>query len=126
MQAVAPMYPPIAASAGASGTVIIEAAVGPRGNVTSVRLVDGLPLLGKAAEESARRWVFAPNVQTVTKHVRLTFTFRLMPADTAPQESVAVFVPPYHVEVRRVAPKVVDNPNIDPPVSRPRVRKRRR
>lgn len=128
VQAVAPVYPHIAAVAGASGTVIIEAQVDARGVVTSVRTVEGLKLLGKAAENSARRWVFAPtDEQTSVRVVRLTFTFKLMPDDAAPEELLPIFMPPYHVEVRRTAPKVVDNPNIDPPLSRqpPRPRKKR-
>jgi len=125
MQAVAPVYPPIAASAGASGTAIIEARVDSHGTVTSVRTVEGLKLLGRAAEDSARRWVFAPMDGPTS--VRLTFSFKLMPDGAAPEDLVPVFKPPYRVEVRRAKPKVVDNRNIDPPMSRqsPRPRKKK-
>jgi TonB family protein len=128
VQAVAPVYPPIAASAGASGKVVIEAQVDSRGIVTSVRTLEGLKLLGKAAEDSARRWVFAPTSEHASiRVVCLTFTFKLMPDDVAPDELLPIFMPPYHVEVRRTVPRVVDNPNIDPPINRqpPRPRKKR-
>ena len=129
LQAVAPEYPPLAASARASGTVIIEARVDARGSVASVHTVEGLRLLGAAAEDSARRWVFAPaNGQAGFRVARLTFTFRLMPDDAAPSDLAPIFRPLYQVEVRRATPKVVDNPDTDPPMSRrsSRSRKKRR
>lgn len=127
VRAVAPVYPHIAAVAGASGTVIVEAHVDARGVVMSVRTVQGLRLLGAAAENSARLWVFTPaSGQSGVRVVRLTFTFKLMPSDAAPEELSQVFMLPYHVEVRRAAPRVIDNPNIDPPISRSPSRPRKR
>lgn len=128
LRAVAPVYPPIAATAGASGTVVIEVQADPRGNVTSARAVEGLKILGRAAEDSARRWVFAPvDGKTDIRVARLTFTFKLMPDDADPSELVPIFMPPYQVEVRRATPRVADNPNVDPLIfnqpSRPRKRK---
>lgn len=110
------IYPNVAAAARASGSVVIEVKVDSSGKVISAHIVEGIPLLGVAAEKSARRWIFAPETKHMERAVRLTFTFKLMPEDAPAEELLPIFMPPYHVEVRRALPKVVDSPNIDPPL----------
>ena len=85
------------------------------GKVTSVRTVEGIRLLGAAAEKSARRWIFNPE-DIKTRTVRLTFTFKLVQDDAPADELLPIFLPPYQIEVRRALPKVVDSPNVDPPL----------
>lgn len=115
IQASSALYPDVAAAARASGNVVIEAKVDSRGTVTSVRTVEGIRLLGAAAEKSARRWIFTPE-DVKTRTVRLSFTFKLMPDDTPADELLPLFMPPCSIEVRRVLPKVIDSPNVDPPL----------
>lgn len=115
VRAYSAIYPTVAAAARASGSVIVEADVDSSGKVTSVRAVEGIRLLGAAAEKSARRWIFTPE-DAKTRTVRLTFTFKLMPDDAPADELLPIFMPPYQIEVRRALPKVIDSPNIDPPL----------
>lgn len=121
LQAVAPVYPVVAASARVSATVAVEVQIDPEGKVTSSRVVEGNKLLDKAAIIAARRWVFAASKDEVARTARLTFTFTLMPEDTHADELSPVFVLPFRIEVRRTIPKVIDSPNIDPPLGVHRV-----
>ncbi len=53
---VTPVYPPLAKSARISGTVRLEAVIGPDGSVEQLRAVSGHPLLTKAALDAVREW----------------------------------------------------------------------
>lgn len=113
VSAVAPVFPPVAVAANISGDVVIEVDVNAAGEITSARTVEGHPLLRRirVLEETARRWRFtsATNARTA----RLTFAFRIMPAETAADELTPVFTPPYRVEVRhRPFEPIIDS---DPP-----------
>lgn len=55
-----PAYPPIARSAKASGTVVVQVVVDEKGNVISARAVSGHPLLQSAAVAAARAAKFSP------------------------------------------------------------------
>jgi protein TonB len=57
---VAPVYPPMAASARVEGTVVIEAIISTTGTVQDARVVNSVPLLDAAALEAVRQWVFTP------------------------------------------------------------------
>jgi protein TonB len=59
---VNPVYPPIAQSARVSGVVIIEAVIGPDGNVQSAKVLRSIPLLDKAALSAVQQWVFTPTL----------------------------------------------------------------
>lgn len=116
VQAVAPAYPPIAATAGAAGTVVIEVRLKADGSVSSARVVNGIGVLAAAATNSARRWTFVgTDEQNNPRVVRLTFVFRIMPRDTPKDELLPIFMPPYKVEVRATVPKGVDSVNRDSP-----------
>jgi TonB family protein len=118
LRAVAPVYPVVAASARVSATVTVEVQIDVEGKVTSSHVVEGHKLLDKAAENAARRWVFAASKDEVARSAHLTFTFILMPEGTLADELSPVFVLPYQIEVRRTIPKVVDSPNADPPLGK--------
>jgi TonB family protein len=125
--AVAPAYPVLAVASNTSGTVLIEVQVNPAGEVISARATDGHQLLRESAQNTARRWRFAPvPVEMGSRTATLTFVFRIMPKETQAGELTAVFTPPYSVEVRhRPFEPVIDS---DPPssVRPPRHRGRRR
>lgn len=103
--AVTPVFPATAVATNTSGTVLIEVEINAAGEVTSARSVSGHPLLRKSAENAARRWRFASAANART--VLLTFTFRIVPNDTSPEELTSVFTPPYQVEVRHQAYKPI-------------------
>lgn len=126
LQAVAPIYPVVAASARVSRTMTVEVKINTEGKVTSTRIVEGNRLLDKAAENAARRWIFVAVNEESVRSARLTFTFKLMPEDAPADELLPIFMPPYHIEVRRAMPKVIDNPNIDPPLSKQPLRPSRK
>ncbi len=56
LRQVTPVYPPLAKSARISGTVRLEAVIGPNGNVEQLRAISGHPLLTKAALDAVREW----------------------------------------------------------------------
>ncbi len=57
---VEPVYPAIAAAARATATVLLEAEVDARGEVTRVSVVHGHPLFDAAAIEAVERWRYQP------------------------------------------------------------------
>ena len=59
---VAPIYPAIARSARASGSVEIEATIGTDGRIVDARVVRSVPLLDQAALDAVRRWEYSPSL----------------------------------------------------------------
>jgi protein TonB len=59
---VPPVYPAIAQSARVQGVVIIEATIGPSGNVTDAKVLRSIPLLDSAAIDAVKQWVFSPTL----------------------------------------------------------------
>jgi TonB family protein len=58
-----PAYPPAAANAHVQGEVKVQANVDRQGNVASVRVISGPPLLREAALDAAQRWRFRPHME---------------------------------------------------------------
>jgi periplasmic protein TonB len=59
---VKPVYPAIAQSARVQGVVIIEATIGPTGQVQEAKVLRSIPLLDAAALDAVRQWVFTPTL----------------------------------------------------------------
>ena len=59
---VAPVYPPIAQSAGLQGVVILESVIGVDGRVQDARVVRSIPLLDQAALDAVKQWEFTPTL----------------------------------------------------------------
>jgi len=57
---VSPVYPPLARQARIQGTVILKIVIDKSGNVESLQLVKGHPLLTAAAFEAIRQWKYQP------------------------------------------------------------------
>jgi TonB family protein len=57
-----PVYPAIAQSARVSGTVTIEATIGPDGKVTDATVVRSVPMLDQAALDAVRQWEYLPTL----------------------------------------------------------------
>ena len=57
---VEPVYPPLAAAAHVTSSVVLEAEVDPRGQVTRVEVERGHPLFDAAAVGAVRQWRYEP------------------------------------------------------------------
>jgi TonB family protein len=57
---IVPAYPSAARAVHASGVVRLLAIVGVDGHIKQLRVLDGHPLLRKAAEEAVRQWIYSP------------------------------------------------------------------
>ena len=56
LQKVAPVYPPLARQARIQGSVILEVVINKSGDVESMQLISGHPLLAPAAIEAVKQW----------------------------------------------------------------------
>jgi periplasmic protein TonB len=77
---VAPIYPVMAQIARVSGFVIIEATIGPTGEMLDAKVLRGNPLLDAAALDAVRRWRFTPtllNGKPVAVVMTVTVDFKL-------------------------------------------------
>ncbi len=77
---IVPVYPRLATQARVQGTVILECIISPRGTVTDVKVLRGIPLLDDAAIDAVRQWVYTPtllNGVPVPVIMTITVTFEL-------------------------------------------------
>jgi protein TonB len=77
---VKPIYPALAQAARREGLVILEAVIDVKGNVESVRVLKGVPLLDEAAVAAVRQWRFTPallNSESVPVVMTVTVSFQL-------------------------------------------------
>ena len=80
ISSVAPVYPTIAKAQRVGGNVKIDALVDASGNVTSMSLVSGPPLLQQAAMDALRHWKYDPaqlDGKPVPMHLTVTVQFKL-------------------------------------------------
>jgi protein TonB len=78
---VQPVYPDAARQARIEGVVIIEAVIGPTGDVQEARVLRSRPLLDEAALAAVRQWKFTPTLLNgipipVVMTVTVNFTLR--------------------------------------------------
>jgi len=78
-RSVKPVYPPDAKAARVQGPVVLHAVIGPIGQVQSVEVVSGHPLLTQAAIDAVKRWKFRPYILQgkaveVDTQIRVNFT----------------------------------------------------
>jgi protein TonB len=77
---VNPVYPPLAAKARVTGSVVLEAVVDEEGNVSSIKVLSGHALLVDAAVQAVRQWKYSPTVlngEPVPVIATVTVIFRL-------------------------------------------------
>jgi TonB family protein len=67
------VYPEAARDEGVQGTVVLEAVVDTKGNVTDAQVLSGPQELRNAALQSVLRWHFAPDPGARTRQVSITF-----------------------------------------------------
>lgn len=78
---VQPVYPGIARSARAQGTVVLEAIISKDGSVTNVRVLRSIAMLDQAAIDAVRQWRYTPPTLNgrpvdVVMNVRVSFQLR--------------------------------------------------
>lgn len=77
---VEPIYPPVAQQARIQGAVVLTAIIDKEGNVQSLQLVSGHPLLARAAIEAVKQWRYKPfllNGQPLEVETAVTVDFHL-------------------------------------------------
>jgi TonB family protein len=60
VQSVPPVYPPLAREARIQGTVLLQTSIDKAGQVVSVRVISGHPLLTDAAVQAVQQWRYRP------------------------------------------------------------------
>jgi len=76
---VPPIYPPLARQARIQGDVILRAFIDPTGDVASLELISGHPMLAQAALDAVKQWKYKPyllngNAVDVETQVEVNFT----------------------------------------------------
>jgi TonB family protein len=87
MKHVSPVYPPLARQARIQGTVILKARINRSGEVTSVQLVRGHPMLAPAAIEAVKQWKYESymlNGEPVEVETNVAVNFTLSDKPPAP------------------------------------------
>jgi TonB family protein len=77
---VAPVYPRNAAAAGLSGTVVLQITVGETGKVRGLKVMEGNPMLARAAMDAVRQWRYRPstlNGKPAEAQTQVTVNFQL-------------------------------------------------
>jgi TonB family protein len=79
-RSVAPVYPEVARQAGIEGDVVLRVSVSSAGRVTDLKILDGPPILARAAVEAVQQWQYqAPKMNGRPANVvtTLAVSFRL-------------------------------------------------
>jgi len=113
ISAVAPVYPPIAATVHVSGEITVEVTLNEAGVPKLAKALNGHPLLRKSAQDAAIRWRFVASADNVkARSVRLTFIFSPVLYEAGSAALTPIFYPPYRIEVQHQ-----EQPHIDVNVS---------
>jgi TonB family protein len=67
------VYPELAKRMHLAGTIKLEVKVDPAGKVTDIKVLSGHPLLGAAAKDAVKSWVFAGADAATTEVVEVEF-----------------------------------------------------
>ncbi len=76
---VNPTYPSQALAMGIEGSVILDATIGEDGKVRDLKVLDGHPLLARAAVDAVKQWRYRPymlNGKPITMQEQITVSFR--------------------------------------------------
>jgi TonB family protein len=79
IKSVPPAYPSIARSQRISGNVQIDALIDAQGNVTTMKVLSGPPMLHQAAVEALKQWKYSPALldgKPTSMHLTVTIQFR--------------------------------------------------
>ncbi len=76
---VNPTYPSQALAMGIAGSVILDATIGEDGKVRELKVLDGHPVLARAAVDAVRQWRYRPymlNGKPITMQEQITVSFK--------------------------------------------------
>lgn len=93
---VAPAYPPLARQAKIQGAVVLKVQISKSGDVESLQLISGHPILAPAAIEAVKQWKYKPyllNGEPVEVETSVTVNFTLSDKPAAENEGAAGDVP---------------------------------
>jgi protein TonB len=79
-RSVPPVYPDVARQAGVEGDVVLRVTVSPSGRVSDIKVLDGPPILARAAAEAVQQWQYQSprmNGRPATVVTTLVVSFRL-------------------------------------------------
>ena len=68
------VYPELARRMHVVGTVKLEVTIDPSGSVGDVKVLSGHPLLGAAATDAVKRWVFEPGPASTVEEIAIEFS----------------------------------------------------
>jgi TonB family protein len=91
---VAPVYPPVARQARIQGMVVLKVQISKTGDVESIQLFSGHPILAPSAIEAVKQWKYSPyllNGEPVEVETNVTVNFTL--PDKLPAEGVVGDMP---------------------------------
>jgi TonB family protein len=71
---VAPIYPEIAKRMKISGEVKLDVTISPEGKVKDAKAVSGNHMLGTAAEDAVRKWIYEPAASDTSAVVVVNFS----------------------------------------------------
>jgi len=77
---VPPVYPPLARASKIQGTIVMKAVINQTGDVISLELISGHPMLAPAAMDAVRQWKYRPyllNGKAVAAETQVTVNFAL-------------------------------------------------
>lgn len=80
LRKVLPIYPPLAITARVQGTVHLVGVIAKDGTIRDLRVIDGSPLLVRAALDAVRQWIYKPTLlsgETVEVVAPISVTFTL-------------------------------------------------
>jgi len=80
LKKVQPTYPPTALHMRMEGTVELLATISKKGDITSVKVLSGEPLLTRAASDAVKQWKYKPyllNGEPVEIQTQVTVNFKL-------------------------------------------------
>jgi TonB family protein len=115
---VAPIYPPLARQARIQGAVILKAQINKSGNVESIQVVSGHPMLAPAAADAVKQWEYKPyflNGEAVDVETRVVVNFTLAgnpPAEGVVGDRPGGFPPDERGGIISSAPVDADRPGV--------------
>jgi periplasmic protein TonB len=80
VKSVPPVYPSMARSQHISGNVTLDALIDAQGNVTTMKVLSGSPVLHQAALEAVKQWKYSPaqlDGSPTAMHLTVTVQFRI-------------------------------------------------
>ena len=80
IKSVDPVYPPVARQMHLQGAIQLQATIGKDGSITSVKLLNGDAVLGRAAMDAVKQWKYKPyylDDQPVEIQTQVTVNFKL-------------------------------------------------